>query len=262
MNIAVTDSKMITHSTLVSRSSDSLPAQQSCPDCIVKSREFFCSLVYGDLLELRSITITKAYPKRTTLFAEGQPVNGVFILCRGRVKLSTCSRDGKVIIIGVAGPGEVIGLSALMSGVDHEVTAEVIEFSRINYIPGETFLKYLATHPKACLTAARQLGRNYHEAHQKLCAFGMSQPVLVKLAKLILGWSPAIPPVTLPLKLRNSFTHEEMAEMIGTSRETVTRTLREMRERGLVTIKGSELVIHDWYRLSSVAGRPFAMRAS
>ncbi len=226
-----------------------------CFDCTLDNEQFFCDLPAADRRELESIKMSRAFPKGSTLFVEGQPAHGVFMLCNGRVKLSTCSRDGRIMIIGVAAAGDVIGLSAAISGIEYEITAEAIDMCYVSFIPRDNFLRFLETHTAACLSAARQLGRRYQEAHQKLCAFGMSEPVLVKLAKLILGWSEHISPANSPMRLTNSFTHEEIAEMIGTSRETVTRTLREMRERGLVTLKGSDLVIHDLNSLSMTAGR-------
>lgn len=234
---------------------DEIKSRSRCSECSVDNARFFCDLPAADRRELESMKIARTYPKGSTLFVEGQPAHGVFMLCHGRVKLSTCSRDGRIMIIGVAEPGEVIGLSAIMCGAEYEITAEAIEMCYLNFISRDNFLRYIETHPSACLGAARQLGRRYREAHQKLCAFGMSEPVLVKLAKLILGWSEHISPANSPMRLTNSFTHEEIAEMIGTSRETVTRTLREMRERGLVTLKGSDLVIHDLNSLSMTAGR-------
>lgn len=245
----------MSNSTHVSHDRENGRIRPRCFECSVSNSQFFCDLPAADRRELESIKMTRAYPKGSTLFIEGQPAHGVFMLCNGRIKLSTCSRDGRIMIVGVAAPGEVIGLSAVISGIDYEITAEAIEMCYVNFISRDDFLRFLETHPKACLSAARQLGRRYNEAHQKLCAFGMSEPVLVKLAKLILGWSEHISPANSPMRLTNSFTHEEIAEMIGTSRETVTRTLREMRERGLVTLKGSDLVIHDLNSLSMTAGR-------
>lgn len=246
---------MIPNSIHKLRDRSELRIQHRCCDCRPPNDQFFCDLPIREKQALEMIKVTRSYEKGATIFVEGQPSNGVFMLCRGRVKLSTCSRDGRVMIVGVAAPGDVIGLSAVMSGREYEVTAEAIELGQLSFISRDDFVRFLQTHPEACLSAARQLGRKYYEAHQKLCAFGMSEPVLVKLAKLILGWSEHISPANSPVRLTNSFTHEEIAEMIGTSRETVTRTLREMRERGLVTLKGSDLVIHDWNSLSMTAGR-------
>jgi CRP-like cAMP-binding protein len=87
-----------------------------------------------------------------------------------------------------------------------------------------------------------------------ICSFGLSDSVIVKLSKLFLSWGPNTHGLDGSLRLKNSFTHADLAGMIGSTRETVTRALREMRERGLVTLKGSDLVIHEPFDLRRAAG--------
>jgi CRP/FNR family transcriptional regulator, cyclic AMP receptor protein len=185
---------------------------------------------------------------------EGQPSAGVYLLCEGRVKLSACSQEGKVIILGIAEPGDILGLSAVMNGLDHETSAEAVEFCRTNYIKSADLMRFLERNPEACLNAAKQLSRNYLTAYQQICSLGLSDSVADKLVKLFLNWSGNGNGPTGRIHLKNLFTHEEMAEMIGTSRETVTRALRYLRERDLITLKGSDLYIHDRQRLRAAIG--------
>ncbi|MGE3467563.1 MAG: Crp/Fnr family transcriptional regulator [Pyrinomonadaceae bacterium] len=234
-----------------------LRIRQKCLDCDLRRSGFFCNLPIGELVAFDALTITRVFPRDSTLFLEGQPASGIFVICQGRVKLSTCSRDGKKIVVAVAEPGEVLGLSSIMAGFDHEVTAEAIEISQVDHIPADKFLSFIEENPAASIRAIRQLSRNYHEAHKKLCSFGTAEPVVVKLAKLFLEWCSRESSKTTTIHMQNQFTHEEIAEMIGASRETVTRALREMRERGLLTLKGSELDIHNRRLLEVTAERPF-----
>jgi CRP/FNR family transcriptional regulator len=188
------------------------------------------------------------------LYFEGQPSTGVYMLCQGRVKLSTCSKDGKIIILGIAEPGDILGLSAVLNGMDYETTAEVLELCQVNYLNSEDMITFLRNNPDACLKAARQLSRNYHTAYRQVCSLGLAESVADKLARLFLGWTGNGSGPDGRVAIKNSFTHEEMAEMIGTSRETVTRALKYFRENDLITIKGSDLVIHDRKRLKAVIG--------
>jgi CRP/FNR family transcriptional regulator len=223
---------------------------------------FFCNLKEATIHNLEALKITNLYPRGSVLFIEGQISQGVYILCQGKVKLSTCSRDGKVIILQIAEAGEVLGLSAVVSGAAYEVTAEVIEPCQISFIRRSDFLRILQQNPDACLNAVRQLSQNYQTAHEQICSLGLSSSVADKLAKLFLGWCntngnghgayPGNGNGAVHLKVR--YTHEEIAEMIGTSRETVSRLLKNFRERKLISMKGSDLVIHDRRRLESVAG--------
>lgn len=218
---------------------------------------FFCNLKQSTMQALDALKISNLYPRGSALFIEGQPSQGVYILCRGRIKLSTCSRDGKVIILQIAEAGEVLGLSAVISGSAFEATAEVIEPCQISFIRKADFLRILQQNPDACLNAVRQLSQNYQTAYLQICSLGLSSSVADKLAKLFLGWcgnGSANGSSHAVVHLKISYTHEEIAEMIGTSRETVSRLLKDFRERKIISLKGSDLIIHDRRKLESIAG--------
>lgn len=232
---------------------NSFVTEHKCRECKLKSHEFFCNFPEGSLGAFESLKVTNSYPKGTTLFVEGQPANGIYMLCQGRIKLSTYSRDGKALILQIAEPGEVLGLSSTVSDIPHEATAEVLESCQVNFIRKTDFLRFLQQHPEASLKAVMQLSRNYHKAYTQICSLGLSTSVADKLAKLFLEWceSHGRPSAngngsgTHPIRIKMGFTHEEIAEMIGTSRETVTRLLKDFRERGLIEIKGADLVISN-----------------
>lgn len=231
-----------------------LQIQHTCGDCGLRTENFFCQLPAAELARFEALKVTKAYPKGTLLFIEGQRPSGIYMLCQGQVKLSTCSSDGKIIILGIAGPGDVLGLSAVVADVECEVTAEVLEICQVNFVPKDAFLNLIKEDPAVCLSAVRQLGSSYQTAHKMICSLGLSESVFVKLGKLLLSWGPPSGNGNGHTSVHVPFTHEEIAEMIGTTRETVTRSLRLMRERGLVTLRASELVIHDHDGLRSSVG--------
>src|SRR5436190_22197395 len=101
--------------------------QQKCQSCGIKKANFFCDLSTSDFKQIESVKITKAYPKDSILFFEGPASKGVYLLCQGKVKLSTSSPDGKIIILGIAEPGEILGLSAAINGIEYETTAETLQ---------------------------------------------------------------------------------------------------------------------------------------
>jgi CRP/FNR family cyclic AMP-dependent transcriptional regulator len=225
--------------------------QHKCEDCDHRGEGFFCDMHSSNLRIVESLKITNAYPKGTTLFMEGQPSNGVYILCQGKVKLSTSSKDGKIIILHIAEPGEVLGLNAAVSDAIHSATAEVIEPCQVNFIRNEDFLEFLRKNTEACFSALRQLSRDYNIAYLQICSLGLSNSVADKLARLFLGWCKASADDGSSVRLKMSYTHEEIAEMIGTSRETVTRLLKAFKDKNLISLKGSDLIIHDKRRLAS-----------
>ena len=238
-----------------------LRVQDRCKHCDRPNRSFLCKVSDENLKLFESIKVTKVYPKGTLLFLEGQPSDAVFMLCQGKVKLSTCSSEGKIIILDVVEPGDVIGLSAALTGAEYEATAEVLELCQVNYVGTGDLIKFLQANPEASLNAARQLSRNYFTAYRQVCSLGLSDSVVDKLARLFLDWCGKHSDSS-SVHLKNFFTHEDMAEMIGTSRETVTRALKYFRDQDLVSIKGSDLIIHDRKRLRASIGKGRGMRAA
>ena len=229
--------------------------QYKCLDCKLSLEHFFCNLSESTRQTFESLKITNAYPKGATLFMEGHPSNGIFMLCQGRIKLSTCSRDGKVIILRIAEAGEVLGLSATVSDLNYESTAEVLEPCQVNFVRKDDFLRFLANNNEACFSAVKQISNKYHTAYIQVRSFGLSHTASDKMAKLLLEWAKTNShDKSSGIHLKISYTHEEIAEMIGTSRETVTRILKDFRNRKLISLKGSDLIIHDEKRLDAIIG--------
>lgn len=220
----------------------------------MRSENFFCHLSQPGLQLFEALKISGAYAKGSTLFMEGQPANGVYMLCQGRVKLSTCSRDGKVIVLRIAEAGDILGLSAAVSNSVFEATAEVLEQCQANYVRKDDFLRFLRQNPEACFSAVRHLSHTYHKTYVQVRALGLSYTAADKLAKLLLAWCRQNEGKTESVQLKIFYTHEDIAEMIGTSRETVTRILKDFRDRGLITLKGSALIVHDPKKLDAIIG--------
>jgi len=246
-----------------------LKIQNKCVECCLPTESFYCGLEPDSLRAFEEVKITNTYAPGSMLFIEGQPANGVFMLCQGRVKLFTCSRDGKVVILHIAAAGELLGLSAVVSGGNYEVSAEVIEPCQVNYVRRSDFMR-LMQRSDVAMNAVKHLCSQYHDAYNQIRSFGLSNSVSDKLALLMLEWSGngdgngngnGNGRPHGPVRIKMPFTHEEVAEMIGTSRETVTRLLKDFRERNLITLKGSDLHIHDTKALEAMIGRPRGSRA-
>jgi CRP/FNR family transcriptional regulator, cyclic AMP receptor protein len=226
---------------------------ESCLTCKVRSERLFCDLRTQALQAFEMIKYTTAYPKGAVLFVEGQAPRGIFVLCRGSVKLSICARDGKTLIVKITEPGEVLGLSATISGKPYDLTAEIIEPCQVNFVKRDDFLRLLKEHSNACFKAAEQLSENYSSACHELRSLGLSHSVGEKLAKLLLDWSSKNESVKQEPRMTPLLTHEDIAQMIGTSRETVTRGLGDLRKRHILQGKGSALVIRNKSALKLIA---------
>jgi CRP/FNR family transcriptional regulator, cyclic AMP receptor protein len=124
----------------------------NCMTCPVREEHLFCNLAPSALQKLNDIKSTAVYPKSAVLFIEGQQPRGVFVLCTGKVKLSTSSSEGKTLITKLSSPGDVLGLNAAISNHAYEVTAEMIEPGQANFIPRDALLQFLKDHGEVALT--------------------------------------------------------------------------------------------------------------
>ena len=227
---------------------------ESCLTCKMRADRIFCDLPTSALQAFENIKYSTAYPKGAILFVEGQAPRGIFVLCKGRVKLSICARDGKTLILKIAEPGEVLGLSATVSGKPYELAAETMDPCQVNFVKREDFLRFLKAHADACFKVAEQLSEKYNTACHELRSLGLSHSAGEKLAKLLLEWSSKNGEASKrEPRLKLSLTHEEIGQMIGTSRETVTRIFADLRKRQIVQAKGSTLVIRNKAALRLIA---------
>jgi CRP/FNR family cyclic AMP-dependent transcriptional regulator len=220
-----------------------LDIQDDCSTCTLHKDGRFCNLATDTLATLDGLKFTSVYPKGSLLFVEGEQPRGVFILCRGRAKLTTSSAEGKTLIVKIAEPGELLGASATLLGTAYEVSAETIEPAQVNFIKREDFLRFLTTYPEACMHTAQQLSEKYQCAQRDIRSLGLSQTTSEKLARLLLDWCERGEETTKGVRLRVLLTHEEIAQMIGTTRETVTRLLSDFRRKKIVDVKGSTFLV-------------------
>ena len=180
---------------------------ESCLTCKLRADKIFCNLPIPTVQALEAIKYTTAYPKGAVLFVEGQAPRGVFILCRGRVKLSICSSDGKTLILKISEPGEVLGLSASVSGKPYELTAETLDPCQVNFVKREDFLRFLREHNDVCLRVAEQLSEKYNTACHEIRSLGLSHSAAEKLAKLLLEWSLKNGGTRQPDRMKLTLTH-------------------------------------------------------
>ena len=231
-----------------------LELSESCGGCRNKTTNFFCSLDPKSLRNLEAMSFVTAYPEESALFVEGQAPRGIYVLCRGRVKLSVVSADGKTLILRIVQAGEILGLSSSVLGRPHEMTAETLTPCQVNFVKREDFLRFLREHSDACFRVAEQLSEKYNTACHEIRALGLSHSAAEKLAKLLLEWSSKNgESAKQEPRLKLALTHEEIAQMIGTSRETVTRLFAELKKRQIVHAKGSTLHIRNKAALKALA---------
>jgi CRP/FNR family transcriptional regulator, cyclic AMP receptor protein len=217
---------------------------EDCAKCACTNAGFFCGFSHPLLAALNKVSQKSTLPAGAILFVEGQTPRGVFIICSGKVNLSTSSREGKTLILKMAAPGEALGLSAAISGLGYETTAETATPCQVDFVDRNHFLELLENHGEVGLHAAQSLSRDYHAAYRDIHDLVLTRSSTGKLARLLLTISEeedAEDETSIP----SLMTHEEMGHRIGASRETVTRLLGKLRKKHLIRLDGDNLVIRD-----------------
>jgi CRP/FNR family cyclic AMP-dependent transcriptional regulator len=213
---------------------------------------FFSGLSQSTLDELNRIKHTSSYPEGAVVLMEGQAARGIYIVCQGRVKLMTTNSDGKTLIVKIAQPGEVLGLQSVVTGQPYELTVETLQPSQLAYISCDQFLRFLKAHGDACLRATQHLSHDCQAAYEVIRSIGLCHSVPGKLARLLLQWSGEGRTTGGVVRMKLALTHEELAQLIGSSRETVTRILGDFKRRGVVELHGATLLIRDQRALESL----------
>jgi CRP/FNR family cyclic AMP-dependent transcriptional regulator len=215
---------------------------------------FFRSLASDALQEFQDYLSLVCYPAHALLFEEQREASSILILVEGCAKISVNSIDGKRLILWIARPVELLGLASVLRGSRHEVTAETLHPCRIASIRRQDFLDFLVRYPAVYQGVARELSVEMSRACEQMRIMGLSPSASIKVAWLLLEWSADSGPstghgtsVSVPL------THEEMGECVGVTRETVSRAMADLRQRGLIDLRGSALTITNRFALEAFA---------
>jgi CRP/FNR family transcriptional regulator len=222
---------------------------QSCVGCTARGEHAFCNLPQDTLGELERLSFTVGYPEQTILFSEAETCKGVFVVCSGKVKLSTRGQDGKELMLRAAMPGDILGLSEALSGATYEVSARTLAPSYIRFVKREDFLNFLRVSTISAFQAMMALSNEYDAVFESLRSIALSHTATARIAQLLLRMSGGAGANNIRMLL----TQEQIAQMTGTTRETVTRFFTQMRRNRVISLRGSNLRIMDRIALERIA---------
>jgi CRP/FNR family transcriptional regulator, cyclic AMP receptor protein len=236
------------------KTSNRFEIQENCLSCRWRQEQSFCGLSPAGLRGLQSIALLRTHDAGAVLYAEGQAPDGIFILCNGRVKISISSKRGSVVILKVAEAGEALGLEAVLANGPHEETAELLESGQVKFIPKQDLRQFLEQHSEGALRAAHQLNANCRSAREQIRHIGFSVSGSEKLARLLITWAGAgKSDQRLGKVVHVPFTHQEIAQMIGSTRETITRALNQWKRENLLEVYGETFIVKDVGELERLA---------
>lgn len=209
----------------------------------------------GDGNGLGKLKVSKSYPRGSVLFAEGQQSRGMYVLSEGRAKVSIGSAEGKTLVLRIAQPGDLLGVNAAITGEPYNATVETIERCRIEFISSRDLLNLLERDKQACLSVARALGHTLSRIVDHSRLLFLSQSATEKLARLLVRWCDELGERTPQgIEINSGLTHEEMAQMICASRETVTRVLNEFKRGHILGHVNGTILVRNRTALEAAAG--------
>jgi CRP/FNR family transcriptional regulator len=218
-----------------------------CAVCADRRPGWFCSLGSAVLADLELVTTTVSLSAQSSLFAQGEDARCLYLICGGYLKLTIGNSQDRQMIVRVAGPGSMLGLYAVLSHGVYEVSAETLTTAQLRPVERDDFLAFLRSHKEAQMRAVQCICQEYRFALQDACRIALADTVAASLGRLLLELAHQIGEQMdgggfhFPLLL----THEEMASMACTTRETVTRTLGQFRKDGWISIEDSLVTLYE-----------------
>jgi CRP/FNR family cyclic AMP-dependent transcriptional regulator len=212
----------------------------------------FCDLPPAVAEALEQAALTTSYPTGAVLFAEAQSPRGIYIVRRGRVKLSICGSDGRTLILRIVGSGCPLGVASVVSGRPYEATAETQEPSEISFLRQSDLLRLMRVHGDLALWVTQHISQDYASTCREIRDLILSDSASEKLARLLMGWLDENTQSKTPCQVKMALTHEEIGQMIGSSRETVSRLLAGFKKQRIIQQTGSTIMIPSRTALESL----------
>jgi CRP-like cAMP-binding protein len=220
---------------------------------VLKGIPLFQGMSDRELDMLLALTTTKKLKKRAYLCRKGDPGNALFAVLEGRLKATGEGRDGKEMVFSVMDPGEVIGEIALLDQEPRSATVQAVEDVTLLTLHRRDLLPFLERNPKAAIKLAAVLARrirNLSELAEDTVFLGLPSRLAKKVLSLADRYGKQTPD---GLKIDLKLPQHELGELVGTSRESINKTLRQWGEESLVSFASGYLTIKDRDRLEDLA---------
>jgi CRP/FNR family cyclic AMP-dependent transcriptional regulator len=222
------------------------------PQSTTAARTVFGGLPPAVSQILETITLTNHYPTGAVLFGEGEASRGIYVVQRGRVKLSVCGSDGRTLILRIVEAGEALGVAAAIAAREYEATAEAQEPCEVSFLRYSDLIRMMRAHGEFALWITQHLSHDYNSTCREIRTLMLSGSASEKLARLLVDQLDRRAEAKSPTRMKLTLTHEEIGQMIGTSRETVTRLFAGFKKQKLIEQEGATLVVANRVALESL----------
>jgi CRP/FNR family transcriptional regulator, cyclic AMP receptor protein len=194
----------------------------------------------AELQRFAEVTREKAYPRGSVILFENDPGDALFIVREGRVKVVLIGEDGREVILGVLGVGDHFGELSLIDNQPRSAHVIAMEDANLLVLHREDFRRRVETSPAVALALLTELSRRLRRADEKIGGLVLLD-VPGRIARLLLDLSEQAggPTIEKPL------THQTIAQIIGASRETVSRAMKEFQDAGWITVQRRRITVAD-----------------
>jgi CRP-like cAMP-binding protein len=229
------------------------PTELHCDTCTSRAKGVFCDLMSPLLKNIDLAKTTNQYRNHQAIFYEGNRPYGVFCVFDGKIKVFKTDAEGHQHIVRLAGPGDILGYRALLANSNYEATAETIENATICFFDKATFFQILDAHPISTLQILRKLSTELAEAENHSVALA-HKSIRERLAELFLIFQKKYGKKSHAGTLLDiHLSREELAELVGTTQESVIRTISDFKQEGLIQLQGKLIIIANTQKLAHVA---------
>lgn len=210
---------------------------------LLRTVPIFADLSEADLDKLSGLALRKHYPKDGVVFFENEAGDTLFMVAQGRIKVTILGDDGREIILSVLGSGEYFGEMALLDNEPRSATAIAAEDSELLSLSRADFEGVLALNPAMMMILIKVLTSRLRHANHQISTLALLD-VYGRVARVIveLGREDGKRLKDGRISFQRP-THQEIANRIGTTRETVTRMLKDLQRQSLIKVTGREIVL-------------------
>ena len=215
----------------------------------------FSDLSDRDLSDLESVVRERSFRKNEVIFHAQEPGNALFVIKRGRVKISMDDRHGREVILRILEAGDFFGEMSLLDGEPRSATVSSLEPCQALVLFRDQFLRFIPKHPEVVLKMLTALSRRLRKADEKISRLVFAD-AYEKVASVLMDIiAEKKIPLNIGTEIPLSLTRKELADVAGLSRETLTRVIADFRKAGLVRVDGRRLVIVNPVKLTREASR-------
>ncbi|MEK7432591.1 MAG: Crp/Fnr family transcriptional regulator [Cyanobacteriota bacterium] len=219
----------------------------------LSNHNLFQGMIEEDFSDVVHVTQEYTVDKYKPIFLPGDPVKNIYFIKNGKVKISSISEDGKQLTMAILGNQDIFGELSLIGQKKQTTIAEAIENTYLCYIKKEDFESLLKKSPILSFKITKQIGLKLQNIENRIENI-VFLDTMTRLVTLLLDLSKKYGIETkYGIEISLPLTHEEIGQLIAVNRQTVTTKLNELKQKELIDIKRSQIIIKDINKLESIS---------